>query len=84
MLILMQQVQVLAYTDPEYHQYLQLDSWSRAETDHLFDLCRRFDLRFIVIQDLWDTTQFQKRSVEDLKERYYDIINLLNRVNLIA
>jgi len=52
---------------------LHNDSWSRQETDHLFDLCRRFDLRFIVIRDRWDRSRFPDRSVEDLKERYYDI-----------
>lgn len=25
--------------------------WSREETDHLFDLCEQFSLRFIVIAD---------------------------------
>ena len=29
-----------------------LDSdWSKDETDYLFQLCRRFDLRFPVIED---------------------------------
>ena len=78
-----QQVPVFTYTDNEYQQYLQLDSWKRDETDHLFDLCRQFDLRFHVINDRWDSTRFPARSVEDLKERYYDIVNLLNRVNNI-
>lgn len=73
----------MTYTDHEYQQYLHLDSWKREETDHLFDLCRRFDLRFIVIHDRWDAARFPGRSVEDLKERYYDIVNLLNRVYLL-
>jgi hypothetical protein len=42
-------------------------TWSREETDQLFDLCERFDLRFIVIADRFPTD----RSVEDLKSRYY-------------
>jgi len=25
--------------------------WSKEETDHLFDLCEQFSLRFIVIAD---------------------------------
>ncbi|CAD6251496.1 unnamed protein product [Miscanthus lutarioriparius] len=41
--------------------------WSKEETDQLFELCERFDLRFIVIADRFPTA----RSVEDLKSRYY-------------
>lgn len=74
-----QQVHVFSYNDQEY-QLLQLDNWTKQETDHLFDLCRQFDLRFTVIQDRWDVTRFSKRSIEDLKERYYDICNILNKV----
>merc|ERR1712137_1376260 len=43
------------------------------------DLCRTFDLRFFVIQDRWDTSKFSARSIVDLKERYYDIVNALNK-----
>ncbi|PSN34648.1 DNA methyltransferase 1-associated protein 1 [Blattella germanica] len=74
------QVPIPTYTDNEYLQHLHNDSWSRQETDHLFDLCRRFDLRFIVIRDRWDRSRFPDRSVEDLKERYYDICALLARL----
>jgi len=36
----------------------------------LFDLCERFDLRFIVIHDRFPNPN---RTIEDLKERYYSI-----------
>ena len=72
---------MFSYNDQEY-QLLQLDNWTKQETDHLFDLCRQFDLRFTVIQDRWDVTRFSKRSIEDLKERYYDICNIINKVKL--
>lgn len=65
------------YSDVEYQQYLQSDTWTKSETDHLFDLCRRFDLRFIIIQDRWDKNAHPPRSVEDLKDRYYNVCNLL-------
>ena len=42
-------------------------SWTKEETDQLFDLCERFDLRFVVIADRFPST----RTVEELKERYY-------------
>ncbi|KAL6620604.1 hypothetical protein ACP70R_035743 [Stipagrostis hirtigluma subsp. patula] len=62
-------VDVLKYTDEEYEKYLidPVEAWSREETDQLFELCERFDLRFIVIADRFPTD----RSVEDLKSRYY-------------
>ncbi|XP_035823972.1 DNA methyltransferase 1-associated protein 1 isoform X3 [Zea mays] len=58
---------VLKYTDEEYEKYLVDPAWSKEETDQLFELCERFDLRFIVIADRFPTA----RSVEDLKSRYY-------------
>nr|CAG4640897.1 EOG090X076S [Eulimnadia texana] len=73
-------VNIVSYNDSEYQQHLQSESWTKPETDHLIDLCRRFDLRFVVICDRWDSTQFpNKKSVEDLKERYYEIVNSVNK-----
>jgi hypothetical protein len=43
------------------------------ETDYLLDMCKRLDLRFIVIADRWAFPGGPHRSVEDLKERYYDM-----------
>ena len=71
---------VPVYSDMEYQQHLPDDNWTRQETDHLFDLCKRFDLRFVVINDRWDRERFSNRSVEDLKERYYNICNILAKV----
>lgn len=73
-------VQVPVYSEQEYQMYLHDDSWTKAETDHLFDLCHRFDLRFIVIHDRYDHQQYKKRSTEDLKDRYYSICAKLGNV----
>ncbi|XP_069088959.1 DNA methyltransferase 1-associated protein 1 isoform X1 [Pleurodeles waltl] len=73
-------VQIPVYSEQEYQLYLHDDGWTKAETDHLFDLCRRFDLRFIVIHDRYDHQQFKKRSTEDLKERYYGICAKLGNI----
>ncbi|RXM91757.1 DNA methyltransferase 1-associated protein 1 [Acipenser ruthenus] len=73
-------VQVPVYSEQEYQMYLPDEGWTKAETDHLFDLCKRFDLRFIVIHDRYDHQQFRKRSVEDLKERYYNICAKLAKI----
>lgn len=113
----LQTVQVPVYSEQEYQLYLHDDAWTKAETDHLFDLSRRFDLRFVVIHDRYDHQQFkvcaqppgpagpppsccpfhtplsvhppsprlypQKRSVEDLKERYYHICAKLANVRAV-
>ncbi|XP_046578141.1 DNA methyltransferase 1-associated protein 1-like isoform X3 [Haliotis rubra] len=73
-------VDVPTYSDLEYQQHLHDDNWPRQETDHLFDLCKRFDLRFIIIHDRWDREKYRDRSVEDLKERYYNVCNTLSKV----
>jgi DNA methyltransferase 1-associated protein 1 len=55
-------VEVIRYTDQEYAKAMDLlnsrphgkvanTDWSKEETDHLFDLCEQFSLRFIVIAD---------------------------------
>merc|ERR1719189_3155487 len=67
-------VEVPTYTEMEYTQHLTSPEWSREETDHLMDLASRFDLRFIILADRWDRETFTERSVEDLKERYYNIV----------
>ncbi|GFZ19329.1 myb-like transcription factor family protein [Actinidia rufa] len=43
--------------------------WTKNETDQLFDLCERFDLRFVVIADRFQSS----RTVEELKDRYYSV-----------
>jgi len=74
------EIDVQRYSDAEYAQHLHDENWSKRETDHLFDLAQRFDLRFVVMQDRYDTEKFQKRSVEDIKERYYTVSNALAKL----
>ena len=69
-----------SYTSVEYAQYLNDSSWSEEETAHLMDLCNQFDTRFIIIQDRYDSDKFRHRSIEDLKERYYNIVATLQHV----
>lgn len=55
-------VEIIRYTNEEYDQAIKLlnskpsgqlanTDWTKEETDHLFDLCEQFSLRFIVIAD---------------------------------
>ncbi|KAI8927678.1 hypothetical protein BC831DRAFT_451797 [Entophlyctis helioformis] len=66
---------VMTYTDDEYEQHLTDPSWTREETDHLFQLCRDYELRFFVIADRYE--QAVSRSLEDLKDRYYSVCRAL-------
>ncbi|XP_033101299.1 DNA methyltransferase 1-associated protein 1-like [Anneissia japonica] len=74
------QVQVPMYSDQEYHLHLHDEKWTKLATDHLFDLCGRFDFRWFVIHDRFDSHSHSKRSIEDMKERYYNIVNKLAKV----
>ncbi|KAJ0054717.1 hypothetical protein Pint_00821 [Pistacia integerrima] len=75
-------VDVVKYTNEEYEKYLTDPIWTKEETDQLFDLCERFDLRFIIIADRFPSS----RSVEELKDRYYSgtMHELISRNYLIV
>lgn len=62
---------------------MKTDGWTKEETDHLMDLAQRFDLRFIIMADRYDVEKFTKRSIEDLKDRYYKICAILGKVKRI-
>ncbi|KAK4379820.1 hypothetical protein RND71_001682 [Anisodus tanguticus] len=62
-------VDLIEYTDEEYEKFLSNPSWTKEETDQLFDLCKRFDLRFVIIADRFPSN----RTVEELKDRYYSV-----------
>ncbi|KAL8474638.1 hypothetical protein ACS0TY_031186 [Phlomoides rotata] len=62
-------VDVIKYTDEEYEKHLTHKAWTKEETDQLFDLCERFDLRFVIIADRFPSS----KTVEELKDRYYSV-----------
>ena len=66
-------VKVLEYTDEEYDNHLTHPAWDRTDSNLLFDLCRRFELRWPVIHDRFP----EGRTMEQLKERYYDMCRAL-------
>ena len=75
-------VEVPSYNEMEYLNHLQSENWTRDETDHLMDLCQRFNLRFTIVCDRWDREKFvTKRSVEDLKERYYAVCEKMEQLH---
>ena len=75
-------IEVVKYTDEEYDKLLtpppgasstdQDKRWPRRHTDHLFDLCRRYDLRWAVIHDRFDHRP--QHSLEDMKLRFYTVM----------
>ncbi|KAJ8899001.1 hypothetical protein K2173_008824 [Erythroxylum novogranatense] len=62
-------VDIIRYTEEEYEKYLNDPMWTKEETDQLFDLCERFDLRFVVVADRFPSS----KTVEELKDRYYSV-----------
>jgi len=66
-------VDVLEYTDEEYEKYLKADrDWDKDETDYLFDLCRKYDIRWTIIHDRYNWKD-KTRTMEDLRDRYYSV-----------
>ncbi|EME32726.1 DNA methyltransferase 1-associated protein 1 [Galdieria sulphuraria] len=72
------EAKILKYTDSEYEVVCQEtnsdSSWSREETNLLFQLCEKYNLRFTVIYDRWPD---ERRSLEELKNRYYSVARKL-------
>lgn len=66
-------IKVYRYSDDFYRYHIvDLDpSWTKEETDLLFDLCEMFELRFIAIHDRF---KWRKEiTLEKLKHRYYAV-----------
>ncbi|KAI8909641.1 hypothetical protein EDD86DRAFT_190809 [Gorgonomyces haynaldii] len=66
------------YTDTEYDLHLKDPTWTKEETDHLFELARTYDLRFIIMHD----RTHLDRSIEELKQRYYQVVRILLSLRL--
>ncbi|KAF9948489.1 swr complex subunit [Mortierella alpina] len=47
-------INIIEFTENDYTAHLQDSDWSYDETKYLWDLCRRFDLRWVVIQDRYE------------------------------
>lgn len=55
------------------------ESWSFDEVDYLFNLCRRYDMKWFVIHDRYSFDKL--RSLEDLKEKFYEVCRKFFSVN---
>ncbi|KAK5221744.1 chaperone ATPase hsp78 [Exophiala xenobiotica] len=50
-------VQIPSYTDEQYENLLKSDDWTKQETDYLMELCRDYDLRWVIIADRYDARE---------------------------
>ncbi|KAE8886398.1 hypothetical protein PF005_g10538 [Phytophthora fragariae] len=74
-----------SFTDEEYEAALAshvdpMMKWTKEETALLLKLCQRFDLRWVVVSDKYNSNPIAKtapRSMEDIKYRYYEVTRLL-------
>ncbi|CAG8547091.1 12039_t:CDS:2, partial [Acaulospora colombiana] len=62
--------EVLEYNEEEYQKFLTDKEWTKEETDYLFSLCRKYDLRFIVIHDRYEYSERSMEEEESLLEEY--------------
>ncbi len=77
------------YTEEEYEKHLKSEDWDKQETDYLVNLVIDYDIRWVVIADRYAyqppdqrsegensmavSVQAKKRTMEDMKARYYEI-----------
>lgn len=75
------QLNIPIYTLNEYNTHIRMNTkWNKSQTDYLFELAQRFDTRFIIMADRWDRDKYGIKTVEDLKERYYEVTGILQKI----
>ncbi|SCV02726.1 LAME_0H04610g1_1 [Lachancea meyersii CBS 8951] len=65
------------FTEEEYNSFMKdktgkdddSKKWSFRDVRQLFDLCRKYDMRWFIIQDRFEVEE--QRSLEDMKEIFY-------------
>lgn len=75
------QLSIPTYTVNEYNTHLRSNiKWNKLQTDYLFELAQRFDTRFVIMADRWDRDKYGIKNVEDLKERYYEVTGIIQKL----
>jgi DNA methyltransferase 1-associated protein 1 len=75
------QLNIPTYTLNEYNTHLRMNTkWNKSQTDYLFELAQQFDTRFVIMADRWDRDKHGVKNVEDLKERYYEVVGILQKL----
>lgn len=49
------------------------NEWDYEEVDYLFQLCRKYDLRWFIIHDRYCYESTEHRTLEDLKDKFYEV-----------
>ena len=70
-----QNIDIVEFTKEEYDKLIKPNdrNWNYEQTCYLWDLIKRYELRFIVIMDRFDEEKYGERTVESLKDRYYSV-----------
>ena len=70
-----QNIDIVEFTKEEYDTLIKPNdrNWNYEQTCYLWDLIKRYELRFIVIMDRFDEKKYGERTVESLKDRYYSV-----------
>ena len=70
-----QNIDIVEFTKEEYDTLIKPNdrNWNYEQTCYLWDLIKRYELRFIVIMDRFDEEKYGERTVESLKDRYYSV-----------
>ncbi|KAF9103555.1 swr complex subunit [Mortierella sp. GBA35] len=67
-------INLISFSPDEYISHLKDPDWTLEETSYLWDLCRRFDLRWVVIQDRYE---WPPQEADRLALQYYNGNNLV-------
>ena len=72
-------VDIVEFTKEEYDNLIKPNdrNWNYEQTCYLWDLIKRYELRFIVIMDRFDEEKYGERTVESLKDRYYSVARII-------
>ena len=70
-----QNIDIVDFTEDEYNKLIKPNdrNWNYEQTRYLWDLIKRYELRFTVIMDRFDEEQYGERTIESLKDRYYSV-----------
>lgn len=72
-------IDIVEFSESEYDSLIKPydKNWNYEQTLYLWDLLKRFDLRFNVVYDRFDEETYGKRTVEGLKDRYYSVAKII-------
>lgn len=73
-------INLIGFSPEEYASHLKDPDWTMEETSYLWDLCRRFDLRWVVIQDRYE---WPPQEADRLALQYYNGNNLVISENAL-